>query len=71
MKLDNLQLIADAESQRAEHLARANAALDRRTIDPILQELYDVKAQLNAEADYSVANIVKRMRESAASHRGS
>lgn len=41
-----------------------------KRIDPILQELYDVKAQLNAEADYSVAKIVKRARESAAMHRG-
>lgn len=65
MKPDNQQLIADVGSQHAK------ATTGGRIVDPILQELYDVKAQLNAEANYSVANIVKRVRESAALHRGS
>jgi hypothetical protein len=32
----------------------------RRRIDPILQEVYDIKAQLNAEAGYSVAKMLER-----------
>ena len=38
----------------------------RRRIDPILQEVYDIKAQLNAEAGYSVANILERAFKNAA-----
>lgn len=33
--------------------------------DPILAELYAVKAQLNKEAGYSVENIIERARQSA------
>jgi hypothetical protein len=38
----------------------------RRRIDPILQEVYDIKAQLNAEAGYSVAKILERAFKNAA-----
>ena len=31
--------------------------------DPIMQELWAVKAKINAEAHYSVDEIVRRMRE--------
>jgi hypothetical protein len=44
-------------------------ALKQRRIDPILQELYDVKAALNAEAGYSVEKIFERLRQSAALHK--
>lgn len=49
----------------------------RRRIDPILQEVYDIKAQLNAEAGYSVAKILERayknaeLRETGVSDQGS
>jgi hypothetical protein len=35
----------------------------KRFIDPILQEVYDVKAKLNAEAGYSVERILERARQ--------
>jgi hypothetical protein len=35
----------------------------KRFIDPILQEVYDVKAKLNAEAGYSVEKILERARK--------
>jgi hypothetical protein len=38
----------------------------KRNIDPILQEVYDIKAQLNAEAGYSVEKILERARRNAA-----
>lgn len=38
----------------------------RRSIDPILQEVYDIKAKLNAEAGYSVQKILERARQNAA-----
>ena len=38
----------------------------KRNIDPILQEVYDIKAQLNAEAGYSVQKILERARRNAA-----
>jgi hypothetical protein len=41
------------------------AAIKRR-VDPILQELYAVKAALNAEAGYSVAKVIQRAKDSAA-----
>lgn len=34
----------------------------KRSIDPILQEVYDIKAKLNAEAGYSVQKILERAR---------
>lgn len=34
----------------------------KRFIDPILQEVYDIKAKLNAEAGYSVDKILERAR---------
>ncbi len=33
-----------------------------RRIDPILQEVYDLKAQLNREANYSVEKVLERIR---------
>jgi hypothetical protein len=39
----------------------------KRRIDPILQELYDLKAKLNAEAGYSVEKILERARHNTAS----
>ncbi len=47
--------------------ATSNQAVapNKRRFDPILQELYDVKAQLNKEAGYSVEKILERARESA------
>jgi hypothetical protein len=38
----------------------------KRSIDPILQEVYDIKARLNAEAGYSVQKILERARRNAA-----
>ena len=38
----------------------------KRRIDPILQEVYDIKAKLNAEAGYSVHKIFERARLNAA-----
>lgn len=35
----------------------------QRRIDPILQEVYDLKAQLNKEAGYSVRNILERVKK--------
>lgn len=46
----------------------SQGALPRRRIDPILQEVYDLKARLNAEAGYSVEKILERARQSAAQH---
>ena len=40
--------------------------LPRRRIDPILQEVYDLKAKLNEEAGYSVEKIFERVRNNAA-----
>jgi hypothetical protein len=40
------------------------AGLPLRHIDPILQEVYDLKAQLNKEAGYSVRNILERVKQS-------
>jgi hypothetical protein len=37
----------------------------KRPFDPILQELYDVKAQLNKDAGYSVEKILEQAKESA------
>lgn len=45
--------------------ANQAAVPNKRRFDPILQELYDVKAQLNKEAGYSVEKILERARESA------
>lgn len=42
--------------------------LPSRRIDPILQEVYDLKARLNAEAGYSVEKILERARQTAARH---
>ena len=39
-----------------------------RRIDPVLRELWEVKARINAEAEYSVENIFERARRSAAEH---
>ena len=44
----------------------SSEVLRKRPLDPILQELYEVKAELNAEAGYSVENIVARMRRNVA-----
>ena len=38
----------------------------KRIVDPILQEVYDIKAKLNAEAGYSVQKIFERARLNAA-----
>jgi hypothetical protein len=38
----------------------------KRSIDPILQEVYDIKAKLNAEAGYSVQKILERARQNSA-----
>ena len=38
----------------------------KRIVDPILQEVYDIKAKLNAEAGYSVHKIFERARLNAA-----
>jgi hypothetical protein len=38
----------------------------KRRIDPILQEVYDIKAKLNAEAGYSVQKILDRARQNSA-----
>ncbi len=35
-----------------------------RRVDPILQEVYDLKAQLNKEAGYSVIKILERVKQS-------
>ena len=43
----------------------ARTGMPQRRIDPILQEVYDLKAQLNKEAGYSVKNILERARQSA------
>jgi hypothetical protein len=40
--------------------------LSKRSIDPILQEVYDIKAKLNAEAGYSVHKILERARHNSA-----
>lgn len=32
----------------------------KRQIDPILQEVYEIKAQLNAEAGYSLERLLER-----------
>jgi hypothetical protein len=32
----------------------------RRVIDPILQEVYDIKAKLNADANYSVKKLLEQ-----------
>jgi hypothetical protein len=40
----------------------------RRRQDPLLQELWDIKALLNAEANYSLSNIFERARLSARQH---
>lgn len=57
----NTEIPKPNTAQSAEKLAiRA-----RRRIDPILQELYDIKAELNAEAGYSVEKIFERARQSA------
>lgn len=37
----------------------------RRGLDPILREVYELKARLNKEAGYSVDKILERVRESA------
>ncbi len=39
-----------------------------RRIDPVLRELWAVKAQINAEAQYSVEKIFELARRSAAQH---
>ena len=46
--------------------ANQECALPKRRIDPILQEVYDLKARLNAEAGYSVERILERARLSPA-----
>lgn len=38
----------------------ALVTLSKRRIDPILQEVYEVKAQLNAEAGYSLELLLER-----------
>ncbi len=42
----------------------ARTGTPQRRIDPILQEVYDLKAQLNKEAGYSVRNILERVKQS-------
>jgi hypothetical protein len=42
--------------------------VSRRRVDPILQEVYDLKARLNAEAGYSVEKILARARASASAN---
>lgn len=39
-----------------------SSRIPKRRIDPILQEVYDIKAKLNAEAGYSVEKILERAR---------
>ena len=54
----NTEIPKPNTAQSAEKLAiRA-----RRRIDPILQELYDIKAELNAEAGYSVQKVLELAR---------
>jgi hypothetical protein len=43
-------------------LTKEQIKLPKRRIDPILQEIYDLKARLNAEAGYSVEKILERAR---------
>jgi hypothetical protein len=47
-------------------LANEQIKLPKRRIDPILQEIYDLKARLNAEAGYSVEKILERARRNTA-----
>jgi hypothetical protein len=46
---------------------RTDDALFMRRRDPILEEVYSVKAKLNAEANYSVEKILERSRQTSAS----
>jgi ribosome maturation protein Sdo1 len=41
--------------------------LPPKRIDPVLEELYSIKAQINKEAKYSVKEILKRAYPNAAS----
>lgn len=53
-------------TQEVAKLTTHAAKPSRRTIDPILQEVYDVKAKLNAEAGYSVQKIFERAQQNSA-----
>ncbi len=57
-------------SPTTENAKNVAIALHKRRIDPILQEVYDIKAQLNAEAGYSVEKILERARQNALLHAG-
>jgi hypothetical protein len=46
---------------------RSDGAPFMRRKDPILEEVYSVKAKLNAEANYSVEKILERSRQTSAS----
>ena len=48
-------------------LRQAEPIKPPRRVDPILQELYELKARLNKEAGYSVEKILERVKQSAAS----
>lgn len=55
-----------SSDKKSVHQQAAPPAFPRRRVDPILQEVYDLKARLNAEAGYSVEKILARARNSAA-----
>lgn len=52
-----------SQDKKLVDLSTQHAAIPRRRIDPILQEVYDLKAKLNAEAGYSVDKILERARQ--------
>ena len=58
--------VAAAKKVAKSSLEAVVPAYIPRARDAIMQELWDVKARLNAEAGYSAANIVARVRASEA-----
>ncbi|MEN9670344.1 MAG: hypothetical protein RL018_621 [Pseudomonadota bacterium] len=55
----------DTPSPTPLPIAAEAISTKRPRFDPILAELYAVKAELNKEAGYSVENIIERARQSA------
>ena len=49
-------------------LPKSGESPGTRRIDPVLRELWEAKARINAEAQYSVENIFELARRSAAEH---
>ena len=55
----------DSNNPNSAPLSHSEPITRQRRVDPILQEVYELKARLNKEAGYSVEKILERVKRSA------